>query len=223
MTSKGHGSLLGTAVAVAVLFILTAARVAGAAQEEARDNGEWARNVAAWEVQAKTVAKGIGISEEQTAKLVDAYRTARNRQTTAANAVSGPAERTDEKKMMEVNRIERAKFKTVLDGFLNTEQIDTVLLTLGSFFRRWDGMVEVLEAMDLADKPREETLKLTADYVAEWNKAMQVSMASGSKESMREKANELKDKLDREVSMFLSPEQKVKWADATGKGGPRQE
>ncbi len=217
MSSKGHGSRLGTVIAVAAMFVLTAPRMEAAAQEEARTGGEWPGNVGAWEVQAKTVAKGLGISGEQTEKLVDAYRTARNSQTTAANAVSGPAERPDEEKMREVNRIERAKFKAVLDGFLNPEQVDAVLLTLGSFFRRWDGMVEVLEAMDLADKPREEALKLTADYVAEWNKAMQALMASGGRESMRELANELKDKLDREMSEFLSAEQMVIWADATGK------
>ncbi len=223
MSSKKRISHFGAVVTAFSMSLLSAWYVTAAAQETNRPAIVSERNIKAWETQAKTVAASLTLSAEQTTKLVEVYRAARDSHTTAADAVAGPAERPDLRKMRQVNQAERAKFETALQGFLNQEQTEKALLTLGSFFRRWDGMVEVLEGMHLADKPREEVLKLTADYVAQWNKAMQVAIASGNKESMREQANELKDKLDAEVAKFLSPEQMAKWTDATGKRGPRHE
>lgn len=219
MSSKKRTSHFGTAVTALAMGLLSAWCVEVAAQETNRPAVVSERNIKVWEAQAKTVATGLALSAEQTANLVDAYRAARESHTTAADAVAGPAERPDLQKMREVNQAERAKFETALKGFLNQEQTEKALLTLGSFFRRWDGMVEVLDGMDLAEKAREEAMRLTVDYVAEWNTAMKAAMASDNRESMREKANNLKENLDAGMAKILSREQMAKWADATDKRG----
>lgn len=225
MSSKRMSSLFVTGFTVvssviAASMLTTWSRDASAQPGVGVDGG-YERSVKAWEIQAKTVARDLTLSVEQTTKLVEAYAAARDSHNKAAGAVAGPAERPDFQKMREVNQNERTKFESVLKGFLNAEQIDKALLTLGSFFRRWDAMVETLDAMDLGDKAREDAVKLTADYVAEWNTAMKVAMGSGNRESMREQADKLKEKLDADVARILSAEQMTKWTDATARRGNR--
>ena len=163
MSGKKSAWPFGVAVTAVAMCVLTSWCVDTAAEEASRPGGGFARNVKVWEAQAKTIAASLALSAEQTTKLVDAYKTSRDNHTTATEAVAMPAERPDFQKLSEVNEAERDKFETALKRFLNPEQIERSLVTLGSFFRRWDGMVEALDAMDLADAPRKEAMKLTAD------------------------------------------------------------
>lgn len=221
MFAKKHTSGFGGAVTALAIGLLSTWCAEVAAQESNPPAVVAERDAKVWEAQAKTVAADLALSGEQTTKLVEAYAAARESHATAAGAVAGPAERPDPQKMKEVTQAERAKFESALKAFLDEKQREQALLTLGSFFRRWDGMVEVLGEMDLAEEVREKALKRTAAYVAEWNKAMEAARASEDRESMREKANALKEKLDADMAALLSREQMAKWADATDKRGGR--
>jgi hypothetical protein len=176
----------------------------------------------AWALEAKTVAQDLGLPAELTAKLVDAYKAARESQMAAVAAKLGQGRgQRDFAAIREVAQAEKAKFETALKGFLNPEQTTKALAVLGTFNRRWDLMAAALDGMNLDEKKMAEAMKLVAGYVAESDKAMQAAMASGNRESMRETGTKLKEKLDGDMAKILSAEQMTKWNEATARrGGP---
>lgn len=218
---RSTSSLLATVMLLAVssLILWNGAAVA---QNAGRGPGGFEKNVKAWDMEAKTVAQGLALTAEQTTKLIDAYKAARDSHVTAVNAAIGQAERPNFQKMREVNQAEKAKLEAALKGFLNPEQTAKALETLGSFNRRWDSMVDALDGMGLADKAKGDAMKLVTDYVAEWSKAMQDAMTSGNRESMRDKATKMKEKLDADMAKVLSAEQMTKWTEATARRGGRR-
>jgi len=179
-----------------------------------------------WALEAGAVAKSLGLAAEQTTKLTDAYKAARESQRKAieAAAVQQQGDRRDFRAMMEVNQAEKAKLETAIKAFLNPEQTAKALATLGTFSRRWDPMVAELDSMKLEPKANDEAMKLVADYVAESEKARQAGMAAPD-EGMREKLTQMKEKLDADLAKILSAEQLAKWKEATatrrGRGGAR--
>ena len=183
------------------------------------------KNPKAWELEAKTVAQSAGLSAELTAKLVEAYQAARESHMEAIRAKMNDKERgrPNMGAMREVTLAERAKFETAVKAFLNPEQTTKAVETLGTFSRRWDPMVTVLDGMKLDDKAKESALKLTADYVAENAKLMQSAAASNDFDAVREKLGALKAKLDADMGKVLNAEQMTQWTAATsmrrGPGG----
>lgn len=175
-----------------------------------------------WAIEAGTVAKSLELSAEQTTKLKDAYKAARESQRKAIESAATQQQggRRDFRKMMEVNQAEKAKLETAMNAFLKPEQTAKALATLGTFSRRWDPMVAELDGMKLEAKASDAAMKLVADYVAESEKARQAGMTTRD-EGMRDQLAKLKDKLDADLAKILSAEQLAKWKEATAARGGR--
>jgi Spy/CpxP family protein refolding chaperone len=177
-----------------------------------------AQNEKAWELQAKTVAKDLELSDEQAGKLADAYKAARDSHSAAVASLRGQQTgggRGDMRAFQEANQAERAKFETVLKGFLNEEQTAKALATLGTFNRRWDMMVMALDGLGLDEKAQGDAMKLVAGHVAESGKAMNAARASGNMEAARESNQKLREKLEADLGKILNAEQMAKWNEAT--------
>src|SRR5512141_1358108 len=67
----------------------TPAPAPGAAAPARPGGGQMAPNPKAWELESKAVAKDLGLNAEQTTKLVDTYKAARESQTAAMRAKMG--------------------------------------------------------------------------------------------------------------------------------------
>ena len=179
------------------------------------------KNDKAWEIEANTVAQGLGLSAEQSKKLVDAYKAARDSQMTAMREAMGQGGRPEPGKRMEITKAEAAKLETALKGFLKPEETTKAMASLGTLNARWDRMVMALDAMNLEEKPRAEAMKLVEQNVAETGKIMQGAAAGGDFQAMREKMAPLRDKLDADLAKVLSADQMTKWKEATAtRGGP---
>lgn len=180
----------------------------------------------AWDLEARAVAADLSLSAEDTTKLVDAYKAARESQAAVMRErmSSGGGDRRDPSAMIEANKAERDKLKAALAAFLKEEQVDKALAALGGFNRRWDTMTLALENLGLEGEKKAEATKLVMAYVAESDKAMQEAMAGGDWESMRTKGRTMREELDAKLGKVLSPEQLAKWKEATAMrgGGPRQ-
>lgn len=177
-----------------------------------------AQNEKAWELQAKTVAKELALSDDQTGKLADAYKAARNSHLAAVASLRGQQTgggRGDMRAFQAANEAERAKFESAIKAFLNEEQTAKALASLGTFNRRWDAMVIVLAEMKLEEKANEEAMKLVAGHVAEASKAMLEARESGNMEAARETNRKLREQLDAGLGKILNAEQMAKWNEAT--------
>lgn len=184
------------------------------------------KNEKAWEIEAKTIAGTLELSAEQTPKLVEAYKAARESQMAAIRAKMEEQQeggRRNYQAYRKVNEAERAKLETALKAFLTPESTAKALATLGTFSRRWDPMVTVLDVMNLEKKARGEAMKRVATYVAESSKALQAAMAAEDFESMREQFRKRKEALDADLAKILSAEQTTQWKEATTmrRGGRR--
>jgi Spy/CpxP family protein refolding chaperone len=182
------------------------------------------KNPKAWELEAKTVAQDIGLSAEQTAKLTEAYKAARESQMAAVMAKMGElgGGRRNFGAIREVNVAERAKLETALKAFLNPEQSEKALAPLGTFSRRWDPMVTALDGMTLEEKAKTGAMKLVAGFVAESDKAMQAAAGGNDFQAVREQIGKLKEKLDADMAKILSAEQMTTWTEASAmRRGPR--
>jgi hypothetical protein len=177
------------------------------------------KNEKAWEMEAKTVAQGIGLAAEPSKKLLDAYKAARESHIAALREAMGQGGRPEPGKRMEVNKAEAAKFETALKGVLKPEEVTKAMASLGTFNSRWDRMVTVLDGMNLEEKPKTEAMKLVEQHVVESGKAMQAAAASNDFQSIREKSMQLREKLDADLAKVLSAEQMTKWKEETAMRG----
>jgi Spy/CpxP family protein refolding chaperone len=171
-----------------------------------------------WAMEAQTVASQLNLNAEQTQKLVDAYKTARQSQLEEIRSKMGEAGQ-DRTAFVEINKAQRAKLETALNGFLKADQTAKAMPTLGSFSRRWDVMVATLDEMNLDEQKKGEAMKLVADYAAESGKLMESAMAGGGGQNVREQMVQMKDKLDASLAKVLTPEQLTKWKEGTARRG----
>lgn len=175
-----------------------------------------------WEMESNCAAGQLGLSADLSAKLSAAYKAARESQGTASEALRGQGGGNFEK-IIEISKAEKAKFETAIKGFLNPEQTAKALSVLGTFNRRWDAMTNALDSMGLAEKPKADAMKLTADFVVASGEAMQSVAAGSDMETARTKVDGLWTKLDEDMAKILSPEQSIKWKEMTARrGGPGQ-
>ena len=171
-------------------------------------------------LEATTVAQSLSLPADKTAKLLEAYKTARESHMTAMRAVQKPGERPDFQAMQGITKAEAAKFEAAVKAFLTPEQTAAVTATLGTFNRRWDRMVLALDGMGLAEKPKADALKLVMENVAESGKAMQAAAGSTDREAMRAQNEKMREKLDTEIAKVLSADQLTKWKAETAMRGP---
>lgn len=183
----------------------------------------------AWTSQAKSVATELGLADDVSAKLVDAYKAARQSQIDAIKAKLGEAGQAGPgsfNAMREVTDAERGKFETAIKAFLNEEQTGKAMGTLGAFNRRWDAMTMVLSGFNLDDAKNAEAMKLVMGYVADSDKAMREAFAAGpggDRGAMRDKMRAMKQKLDADLGKVLSAEQLQTWTNKTTmRGGGRE-
>lgn len=253
-TKKTVSSVLTLALLVALASAVLCASVyaqqppppgePGAAQDRPRGGGGGGggfgrmspeQNAAGWQAQATIVAEDLGLSPELTAKLVDAYKTNREGQMAAMEALrkeAGEDQRPDREKMQAALKAEGAKLEPAVKAFLNPEQTAKVMATLSSSAMRWQNMAVALQEMKLESKVKAQAVKLVLAYVVEFDKAMQ-GAGQGDREAIRTSLRTLKEKLDADMAKILTPEQSTKWNESTammraggmrrgpgGQGGP---
>lgn len=185
---------------------------------------------AAWKLEAQHVASKLGLSEDNTTKLVDAYIKARKDYQTALEERRSSMERGPDareamrKAMLEVADSARENLKKAVAAFLDEKQTEAAVQRLGTFDFRWDQMVHTIAGFNLGEK-QADALELINTYVIESRNLMRSRTEAGSPpEDFREKAMTLRAKLDEDLSKILSEEQMTQWKQAVGfGGGPRRE
>ena len=184
---------------------------------------------AVWALQAKTAAGLAKAPAEQVAKVVEAYTASRTSLNQAAQAQGAGEGRDRFAARRQAAEAERTKLETALKGVLTAEQAAKAMETLGTFNRRWDGMVEALVAMKLDEKVMGEAMNLVAGYVADTGAAGRSATSREDFQAVRTKMQARKQQLDGELGKILSAEQMTAWNQATaersrgGRGGARGE
>ena len=181
----------------------------------------------AWALQANHVAAKLGLSEENAAKLVDAYKTVKKDYLTALTerraAMSREPGAMEEarKAMAEVADTARGNLRKAVSAFLDEKQTETAVERLGNFDFRWDAMVRKLAEFKLGDK-QADALELVNLFIIESGKLVRSRMAAGAPpEDLRERNAALRAKLDEDLAKILSEEQLAEWKQSTARGGPR--
>jgi hypothetical protein len=227
-----HGPMTAMIALIAVAVVFGLGAVAANAQGPGGPQLSSEDREAAWELQAKGVAKDLGLADDAAAKLVDAYKTARRSHQEALAGLAGGgggalgggggAERFQA--FQKLNEEHRAKLKEALSGVLNEEQAGRALASLGTFSRQWDRLVDTLAGYGLDGEKQAKGLSLIAAYVVEADAAMAKAREGGDFQAIRTAAQGLKDKLDTSMADVLSAEQLAQWKTATvfrgGRGGP---
>lgn len=175
----------------------------------------------AWGVEASSVAKSLSLNEEQSKKLLDAYKASRESLGKAmADLRSGGSDGGGREAFRKAVTDERAKFETALKGFLDADQTSKVLASLGSFDLRFDLMTNSLAGLGLEEKAMADAMGVVSAYIAESAKAREA--AGGDRDKMRETAKPLRDKLDADLGKILTAEQVAKLQELPGfrLGGP---
>ena len=182
---------------------------------------------AAWALQAQGVAKELGLSEEQAGKLVEAYKASREslntamREAFAGGGGGGGGGRGAEamQQMRELNDKERAKLKEQVAAFLDEAQTEQALVSLGTFNRRWDVLVDATANLKLEPEKQQQALQAISTYVVAADKAMREALASGDRAGIRG-GGPAAEALDAEMAKLLTPEQMSEWKAATPMRGP---
>jgi hypothetical protein len=149
---------------------------------------------AAWETQAKFVAKQLTLNAEQTALLTTAYLESRQRfgpaleqarreaneraareRAEGAGGDAPDARPAQSRRFLEIReelaKAERDKLQTALAKSLSSEQVTKALVPLGAFNPTWDSMVNLLSGFKLDERKTDQALAATQAYVVELAKA----------------------------------------------------
>ena len=173
----------------------------------------------AWTMQATYVAGTLDLSEEQTAKLVDAYKQARESYTTSLperiklerESVTDRESRAQVVSKARENTVkaEIAKIEEALSG-LSEDKVKKAVAQLGTFSAEWDRMVLVVDDLKLGDE-QTEVLELITAHVVDYTAARNKAMASGDRQAGRNTRQEFKTKLDDDLKEILSDKQMDTW------------
>lgn len=179
---------------------------------------------AAWDLQAKSVAKDIGLGKKQANKLSEAYAAARKNHQAAMQELreSSGGGRGNFQAHRELSDEERGKLENALKGVAKDGQIEKVLASLGTFDRRWDRLTHTLAGFELESGTLQKAMSLTIAYVSGSYAARQEALESGDREGMREIFREHQSELNDGMAKVLSEEDYTKWTEATqrrGRGG----
>ncbi|MCH8332347.1 hypothetical protein IIC65_00285 [Candidatus Sumerlaeota bacterium] len=185
-----------------------------------------AKAAAAQELQAKEVAKVVGLSGDATGKLVAAYKAARESAAPAGGRGGGGrggggrggfggSQVVDE---------EKAKLKTAISEFLSDDEAGEASDALAVAFSRrtgrsWDRMVDVLASFSLGDEKLFSTLTLVRAYAVDSDKAFQDAIANQDFQSIGTATQAARDTLDGALASILSEEQLAKWKEDVPAGG----
>jgi hypothetical protein len=178
-----------------------------------KKTGKKENTEAAWKLQAQSVSEEMGLSNDQMAKLSDAYLAAQRSHKQALKEL--PEEKDKDKSRAATQAVvekDQAKFAASLKGTLTDELIAKFVPTLGSFNTKWDAFVIVLQDLKL-DKPAlKSAMKLVIHFVTDYEAASIESMKSFNR---RPNSRSFKVKLDAGLSGVLSADQMKTWKEAT--------
>jgi len=177
---------------------------------------------AAWTLQAKAVAHELGLNEEQTAQLAEAYVANRRSNAESLRGLAGgaggdPAGRWQA--MQEANDASRAALKASLGEFLDDAQSAKAVDKLGTYSRQGDYMVHLVAGYDLDEASTHKAVGLIAAHVAEADAARAEALEQRNMQAMREATQASKAKLDTEMAKLLNEEQAANWAAQTAPRG----
>ena len=206
------------ALCIALSLTVSAQNNDSAKKTEKKDNME-----SAWKLQAQSVSEAVGLSKDQSAKVVDAYLKANKSHKQALKEL--PAEKDKDKSRAATQALiekDRATFAASLKEVLTEDLVANVLPTLGSFNAKWDGYVVALQDLKLESPTMKAAMKLVIDYVTEYEAASIESMKSLNH---RPNSKPFKAKLDTGLSGVLSADQMKMWKEVTaapaGKDGAK--
>lgn len=176
-----------------------------------------------YDAQAKTVAKQLSLSDEETGKLAAAYKAARESYAAemrklreeAAGGGGNPMAR------LELTGSERAKLETALKEFLSGEKLDKAMASLGTFNNQGDAAVNALLEMNLEPEKLDKTLVIVDGYTAASGKAMDDAIAAMDFQSLRASNQELRAKLETDLATVLTAEQLEEFKSKTARRGGR--
>jgi hypothetical protein len=192
---------------------------------------------AVWALQATHVAGKLELSKEQTTKLVDANKKARESYVAAIRAAMEEARENADpddrgamyRAMREVRdkltKAETDKLAKAVGAFLDKDKTKEAVKHLGVFSGSLDGMVNVIAGLKLDKAKQAKALDIVYASVAESTAALAKARASGDMETMRDVYTEQRAKLNEAMGKVLSEEQMTKWTEATarrGRGGGRR-
>ena len=170
------------------------------------------KQTAVQELEAKYVAKSLKLSDEATKKLIVVYQKARTNLREAAQALGDSG---GFQAYRELIVKEREKLETELKDFLDEKQTEKAITSLGTFSTRWDRMVDTLAGFKFEEKKLYEALGKVDGYHIELNKANEEARESGDRQGMRQKYQEIKEKLDGSLKSLLSEKEMEQWMEAT--------
>jgi len=176
----------------------------------------------AWTIQAKGMAKQLGLSEEATKKLIETYKKSRKDQNKATRELrmnAGGDRRSATQKIREQRGKDQGTLKKSVGEFLNEDQTSKAMSSLGTFNSQWDRMVDTLANLSLPEEKLNKSLEQVQSYVTASDKAQSEGMASGDRRAIRESMQKLKGELDGKLGAILTEEQQKKWSEATQQRG----
>jgi hypothetical protein len=173
---------------------------------------------AAWELEAKSVAASLGLSDDKAAAVVKAYVEARTSLGLAAEKAReehrqkmDDGEELDREAVREqmeaLNTSERSKLEKSLGTALTAEQTKTAMATLGSFNRGWDQMVSTIAGFNLEAGKQTQALKAVHEFVGEQAKARGSAGPDADRDAMRTAMQSAREKLTTSLKGILSEEQ----------------
>jgi hypothetical protein len=179
-----------------------------------------ARRITAQELEARSVAKVLGLDETLTRNLVKAYQTVRESGTVGA-AIAFVRAEPGQNPLLVLDRFgaapQAANFLKAIEAFLTPEQTLSAMESLGAFnvSSCWDTLVDEVAQFNLGRDKQDQALAAVRVYVAPLG-------ARGAPP-----ATALKDRLDAGILPLLSEAQAERWKQDTaipappGPPGPR--
>jgi hypothetical protein len=186
---------------------------------------------AVWTLQASHVAGKLELSKEQTAKLVDAYKKAResyNKAVRKAWAEARASADVEDRRAMframreaqgKLTKAETDKFAKAVGAILDKEETKLAVTHLGTFSGELDRMVSTIAGLKLDEAKQAKALDIVSGYVVESTAAREKAMAGGDRQAMRAVFQKQRTKLNEAMGKVLSEEELAKWAEATGPRG----
>lgn len=173
--------------------------------------------VKAVKIEAATVAALVGIDASKVQDIAVAYGDARSSFHQGMPA-RGEGGRGDFQGMRDHAAAERSKLETALAVIVGGDQAAAATAYLGTFDRRWDQMVIVLDGLGLDSAAAEQANGIVANHVKALAAQRDAAIASGDFQSMRETMMAANEALNSDLSAVLSVEQMAQWKQATSRG-----
>lgn len=193
------------------------------------------KSKAAWEMQATSVSKQLGLDADKTKAVVKAYTEAREGQTAAYNKLRDEAMQklrdggapggeggANGGRMAEMNKAfedlntqERGKLeKSLTAAGLTSDQTTKAVASLGTFNRSWDVLVDTVSGFGLEAAKQQEAFKAIEHFVVASGQASTADL-----EARRTAMTEARTKLMDSLKPILNDEQLSKVESAFGPGG----